>query len=83
MSPFTPNVSPAQRAAFGKEEQRSERMMNFLEPKTRRKRYEACDELPCVSEKDALPADHVPPNRRPVGRISGKTGLLAGGAYAP
>lgn len=58
-------------------------MMNFLETKTRRKRYEACDELPCVSEKDALPADHVPPNRSPVGGISGKTGLLAGGAYAP
>ena len=58
-------------------------MMNFLETKTRRKRYEACDELHCVDEKDALPADHVPPNRRPVGRISDKTGLLAGGAYAP
>ena len=39
--------------------------------------------LCCVDEKDALPADHVTPNRRPVGRISGKTGLLAGGAYAP
>ncbi len=30
-------------------------MMNFLETKTRRKRYEACDELHCVDEKDALP----------------------------
>ena len=28
-------------------------MMNFLETKTRRKRYEACDELPCVDGKDA------------------------------
>lgn len=37
----------------------------------------------CVDEKDALPADHVTPNRRPVGRISGKTGLLADGAFAP
>ena len=33
--------------------------------------------------KNALPADHVTPNRSPVGWISGKTGLLAGGAYAP
>ena len=39
--------------------------------------------LSCVDEKDALPADHVPPNRSPAGGISGKTGLLAGGAFAP
>ena len=54
----------------------------WLLQKSRRERYAVRDDVSCVDEKDALPADRVPPNRSPVGWISGKTGLLAGGAYA-
>ena len=53
-----PNRNPAKRIRFGSEEQQNERGMRFLcgAQKSRRKRYDACDELAVVIGFEPPPA---------------------------